>query len=98
MLKIKKYVSHAHKIEIECDTLKQVKESLEAKADIIMLDNMKPDQLKKMVKSEYKPLYLLLLLKKFSNGIKNCPFFLVQKKHLKNRYKNICLRFFLYFF
>ena len=32
--------SHAHKIEIECDTIDQVKEVLKYGADIIMLDNM----------------------------------------------------------
>lgn len=37
---IRKYLSHTHKIEIECDTKEQVKEALEANADIIMLDNM----------------------------------------------------------
>lgn len=38
------------KIEIECDTLDQVKEALEADADIIMLDNMSIKQLKEAVK------------------------------------------------
>lgn len=38
--KIREHLSHAHKIEVECDTLEQVKEALEVKADIIMLDNM----------------------------------------------------------
>ncbi len=37
---IRKHLSHAHKIEIECDTIEQVKEALEAKCDVIMLDNM----------------------------------------------------------
>lgn len=48
--KIRKYVSHAHKIEIECDTLKQVKEALEANADIIMLDNMRLEEMKEACK------------------------------------------------
>ena len=37
---VRKTISHAHKIEVECDTIEQVKLALEAKADIIMLDNM----------------------------------------------------------
>lgn len=37
------------KIEVECDTLSQVKEALEANADIILLDNMNPSQLKRAV-------------------------------------------------
>ena len=32
--------SFAHKIEVECDNIEQVREALSAKADIIMLDNM----------------------------------------------------------
>lgn len=39
-------ISHAHKIEVECDTLEQVKEAIECKADIIMLDNMSTDMMK----------------------------------------------------
>lgn len=38
--KLRENISHAHKIEVECDTLEQVKEAVEVKADIIMLDNM----------------------------------------------------------
>ena len=38
--KLRKNLSHAHKIEVECDTLEQVKEAVACKADIIMLDNM----------------------------------------------------------
>lgn len=37
------------KVEVECDTLEQVKESVEAGADIIMLDNMTPDQMRQAV-------------------------------------------------
>ena len=47
--KIRKNLSHAHKIEVECDTLEQVAEALTAKADIIMLDNMTIEQMKKAV-------------------------------------------------
>ena len=49
-------------ILIECEYQKQVKDAIAAKADIIMLDNMKPADLKKMVKlirdnstKDYKP-------------------------------------------
>ncbi|MDD3436318.1 MAG: carboxylating nicotinate-nucleotide diphosphorylase [Candidatus Gastranaerophilales bacterium] len=38
--KLKENLSHAHKIEVECDTLQQVKEALNCDVDIIMLDNM----------------------------------------------------------
>jgi nicotinate-nucleotide pyrophosphorylase (carboxylating) len=42
---VRKHLSHAHKIEIECDTLEQVKEALENNVDIIMLDNMTCEQM-----------------------------------------------------
>ena len=38
--KLRDNISHAHKIEVECDTIEQVREAIECKADIIMLDNM----------------------------------------------------------
>lgn len=44
--KLREHISHAHKIEIECDTLEQVQEALDNKADIIMLDNMTLDEMK----------------------------------------------------
>lgn len=47
--KIRKNLSHTHKIEVECETLEQVKEALNAKADIIMLDNMSLDIMKEAV-------------------------------------------------
>ena len=46
---IRKYLSHTHKIEIECDTIEQVKEAVEANADIIMLDNMDTKLMKECV-------------------------------------------------
>ena len=46
---IKENLSHAHKIEVECDTYEQVKEALNAGCDIIMLDNMAIDEMKKCV-------------------------------------------------
>ena len=48
--KLKKNISHAHKIEVECDTTEQVKEALTCKVDIIMLDNMSLDQMRECVK------------------------------------------------
>lgn len=48
--KLRVNISHAHKIEVECDTLEQVKEALEAGADIIMLDNMPCDMMKEACK------------------------------------------------
>ena len=47
--KLRKNISHAHKIEVECDTLEQVIEALECGADIIMLDNMSVENMKKAV-------------------------------------------------
>ena len=47
--KLRQNISHAHKIEVECDTLDQVKEAVNAKADIIMLDNMPVETMKKAV-------------------------------------------------
>lgn len=44
--KLRASISHAHKIEVECDTLEQVKEAIACKADIIMLDNMSTDMMK----------------------------------------------------
>lgn len=41
--------SYTHKIEVECDTIEQVKDAISVKADIIMLDNMDLDEIKKCV-------------------------------------------------
>lgn len=46
---IKENLSHAHKIEVECDTFEQVEEAVEAGCDIIMLDNMAIPEMKKCV-------------------------------------------------
>ena len=48
--RIKANISHAHKIEVECDTQDQVIQALEAGADIIMLDNMDIDKMRECVK------------------------------------------------
>ena len=47
---VKANLSHAHKVELECDTLDQVKEALPLGVDIIMLDNMDLDTMKTAVK------------------------------------------------
>lgn len=43
-------VPHTIRVEVECDCLAQVKECLEAKVDIIMLDNMSPEMMTEAVK------------------------------------------------
>ena len=48
--KLKQHISHAHKIEVECDTLEQVKEALACGVDIIMFDNMDLNTMKEGVK------------------------------------------------
>ncbi|MBP3491614.1 carboxylating nicotinate-nucleotide diphosphorylase, partial [bacterium] len=48
--KLRKAISFTHKIEVECDTLEQVKEAVEVGADIIMLDNMSIEDMIKAVK------------------------------------------------
>ena len=48
--RLKQNISHAHKIEVECDTIEQVKEALNCGVDIIMLDNMTIDQMKECIK------------------------------------------------
>jgi nicotinate-nucleotide pyrophosphorylase (carboxylating) len=44
----RKRISWVTKIEIECETFEQVQEAMEAGADIIMCDNMTPEQIKKV--------------------------------------------------
>ena len=48
--KLRKHISHAHKIEVECDTLNQVREALGCNVDIIMLDNMSIEDMREAVK------------------------------------------------
>lgn len=45
----KEYAPFVRKVEIEVETLEQVKEAVEAGADIIMLDNMTPEVMKQAV-------------------------------------------------
>ncbi len=45
----KRDAAHTIRIEVECDTLDQVREAVEAGADIILFDNMTPDQMREGV-------------------------------------------------
>jgi nicotinate-nucleotide pyrophosphorylase (carboxylating) len=47
---VKDKVGHTVKIEVECETLEQVKEALECGVDIIMLDNMSLEDMRAAVK------------------------------------------------
>ncbi len=44
----RKRISWVTKIEIECETFEQVKEAMDAGADIIMCDNMTPEQIREV--------------------------------------------------
>lgn len=46
----KEYAPFVRKIEIEVENLEMLKEAVEAGADIIMLDNMTPDEMKEAIK------------------------------------------------
>ena len=45
----KEYAPFVRKIEVEVENLDMVKEAVEAGADIIMLDNMSPEQMKEAI-------------------------------------------------
>ncbi|MEP3048664.1 MAG: carboxylating nicotinate-nucleotide diphosphorylase [Roseibium sp.] len=45
----KKFAGHLVKIEVEVDTLEQLQEALKSAPDVVMLDNMPPEVLKKAV-------------------------------------------------
>lgn len=45
----RKHIPHTMRIEVEVENEAQVREALSAEADIIMLDNMKPAEMKQMV-------------------------------------------------
>ncbi|MBV1929487.1 MAG: carboxylating nicotinate-nucleotide diphosphorylase [Gammaproteobacteria bacterium] len=49
ILRAKDYIGHTTKIEVEVDTLDQLAEVLKVGVDIILLDNMKPETLRKAV-------------------------------------------------
>jgi nicotinate-nucleotide pyrophosphorylase (carboxylating) len=46
---IRGYVSHLMKIEVECESLEMVAEAVRAGADVVMLDNMDPFQMREAV-------------------------------------------------
>lgn len=46
----KSYASFVHKIEIEVENLDMVREAVDAGADIIMLDNMTPEEMKEAIR------------------------------------------------
>ena len=48
VIKAKKRISWVTKIEIECETYIQVQEAMDAGADIIMCDNMTPEEIKEV--------------------------------------------------
>ena len=45
----KREAAHTIRVEVECDTLDQVREALDAGSDIILFDNMTPDQMREGV-------------------------------------------------
>ena len=45
----RRFAGHLVRVEIEVDTLEQLREALDAKPDVIMLDNMQPDRLREAV-------------------------------------------------
>jgi nicotinate-nucleotide pyrophosphorylase (carboxylating) len=49
--RVRQYIPHTLRIEVETDTLQQVQECLECNVDIIMLDNMDPATMAQAVKS-----------------------------------------------
>ncbi len=51
---IRQYIPHTTKIEVEVENLDMLKEALDAKADIIMLDNMSLNMMKEAVKMTKK--------------------------------------------
>ena len=50
VLQARQHAGHMVKIEVEVDNLQQLEEALALKADTILLDNMKPEQLREAVK------------------------------------------------
>ena len=50
---LRTYLSHMTKIEVECDTLDQVGQAVEAGVDVVLLDNMDPFMMREAV-TKYK--------------------------------------------
>ncbi len=64
---IRKKIPFTSKIEIECENIDMVKHAIEAGADIIMCDNMTPDEIKEVV--EYKNAYYPHILIEASGNV-----------------------------
>lgn len=56
--RVREYASHMTKIEVECETIEQVEQAIAAGADIVLLDNMDPFQMRNAV-SKFKGKVLL---------------------------------------
>ncbi|MBF0191774.1 MAG: carboxylating nicotinate-nucleotide diphosphorylase [Magnetococcales bacterium] len=48
--RLRSHAGHLHRIEVECETLEQVEESLAAGVEVLLLDNMTPDRLRQAVR------------------------------------------------
>ncbi|MBX2860674.1 MAG: carboxylating nicotinate-nucleotide diphosphorylase [Vampirovibrio sp.] len=46
---LRQHIAHTTKIEVEADTLDQVEEALESGADVVLLDNMTPETIRRAV-------------------------------------------------
>ncbi|MCX7751568.1 MAG: carboxylating nicotinate-nucleotide diphosphorylase [Blastocatellia bacterium] len=46
----RKYAGHMHKIEVEVSNMEDLQEALDARADIILLDNMSPEKVREAVR------------------------------------------------
>ncbi len=55
--KVRESVGHMVKIEVETESLEQVKEAVEAQADVIMFDNRSPEEIKELV--QYVPEHII---------------------------------------
>lgn len=49
--RVRSYASHMTKIEVECESLDQVREAVEAGAEVVLLDNMDPFMMREAVKT-----------------------------------------------
>jgi nicotinate-nucleotide pyrophosphorylase (carboxylating) len=47
---VRRYSSHMTKIEVECESMAQVEEAVDVKADVVLLDNMDPFLMREIVK------------------------------------------------
>ena len=61
LIKARKNIPFTTKIEVECETLNQAKEAMEAGADIIMCDNMDFEEIKNVVEFKNKNFPFILI-------------------------------------